>query len=360
MRITFILRGFLWTPAGGFKIVYEYANHLVARGHEVFVVHARYMRNSPPPPDIYHWVRNQAAHILSLLLKPDLTWQPIDKRVHMLFVPEPTARYIPGGDVVFATAWQTAEYVIEYSPDKGRQFYLVMDFDPWLGPKERLESTWRWPLKKVAISHWLYEKVIQAGGDNVVAIPCAIDYRRFQLTKDIGARPKMVAMMYSTAKYKGVEYGIRALEICKARHPDLQAVLFGSFFGLTFRPIYVPRWILCRKNVSEKELTQIYNQSRIYLCSSLAEGFALPPAEAMACGCSVVSTDCGGIREYAEHGVNALLSTPKDSEALAQNIIRLLEDENLRIRLAKAGYNRIRNFTWERSTDLLERFLTDS
>ena len=49
----------------------------------------------------------------------------------------------------------------------------------------------------------------------------------------------------------------------------------------------------------------------------------------------------------------------EDPEALAANVIRLLEDDELRIRLAKAGYERIQEFTWERSTDLLEQFLMD-
>jgi glycosyltransferase involved in cell wall biosynthesis len=73
----------------------------------------------------------------------------------------------------------------------------------------------------------------------------------------------------------------------------------------------------------------------------------------------LVSTDIGGVRDYAEHEVTALLSPPKNPEALAQNIVRLLEDDELRIRIAEAGHERIKQFTWERSTDLLEQFLTD-
>jgi glycosyltransferase involved in cell wall biosynthesis len=73
----------------------------------------------------------------------------------------------------------------------------------------------------------------------------------------------------------------------------------------------------------------------------------------------LVSTDNGGVREYAEHEVTALLSPPKNPEALAQNIVRLLENDDLRIRIAKAGHERIQQFTWERSTDLLEQFLKD-
>jgi len=79
--------------------------------------------------------------------------------------------------------------------------------------------------------------------------------------------------------------------------------------------------------------------------------------EAMACGCAVAATDIAGIRESATDGVTALLSPARDPESLANNIIRLLGDEDLRVKLARAGNEHVRSFTWERSTTLLEAFL---
>jgi glycosyltransferase involved in cell wall biosynthesis len=114
-----------------------------------------------------------------------------------------------------------------------------------------------------------------------------------------------------------------------------------------------------KKNVSEEQLVRIFNQSKIFLCSSLAEGFAFPPAEAMACGCAVVSTDCGGIREYAVHEVNALLSPPGNPQALAENIIRLLEDNELRVKLAKTSHQQIKRFTWDTATRRFEDALME-
>ncbi len=132
----------------------------------------------------------------------------------------------------------------------------------------------------------------------------------------------------------------------------------GVVFGQRDRkPRNIPSWASYQGNASEKSLIAIYNSSSIFVCSSLAEGFALPPAEAMACGCAVVSTDCGGIREFAEHEVTAFLSPPRDPAVLARNLIRVLDDDALCVRLAEAGNRGIRQFTWERSTDQLERFI---
>jgi glycosyltransferase involved in cell wall biosynthesis len=56
----------------------------------------------------------------------------------------------------------------------------------------------------------------------------------------------------------------------------------------------------------------------------------------MACGCAVATTDCGGNREYAEHEKTVLVSDPDDFESLVNNVLRLLLDEDLRVRIAQA------------------------
>jgi glycosyltransferase involved in cell wall biosynthesis len=354
MRITFVLPNWSTKPIGGYKVVYEYANHLVKRGHKVCVVHPLLLY--PQEVDLKQKIKFYLRYMKYLVLKiKKLKWFRISHEVGMLIVPNLKEVYIPNGDVIVATAWQTAEWAAEYSTHKGRKLYFVMDFYPWLGPQDRLEATWRAPFKKIAISSWLYEKVLHATKEknNVIAIPLGIDHTRFSVTEDLNLRPNRICMMYSTVSYKASEDGIRALEICRTQHPNLEVVLFG----LTASIKAIPSWMVYRKNVSEEDLVQVYNQSKIYLCSSLAEGFAFPPAEAMACGCAVVSTDCGGIHEYAEHKVNVLLSPPKDPQALAQNILHLLENDDLRVKLARAGHQRIQKFTWNKAVVKLEEVL---
>jgi glycosyltransferase involved in cell wall biosynthesis len=73
-----------------------------------------------------------------------------------------------------------------------------------------------------------------------------------------------------------------------------------------------------------------------------------------------VTTDCGGNREYAAHEKTALVSDPDDFSSLVGNALRLLCDEELRIRIALAGRDRISNFTWERSTQQLIQFMNDN
>lgn len=353
MKITFVLPGSsIRKPIGGFKVVYEYANRLSERGHQVKIVHPFLL--SPQETRFKQKIRMYALWMKNYFLGSiKLKWFDLSPKVEMLFVATLEEENLPKGDVIVATAWQTAEWVNAYGKDKGEKYYLIQDFYPWLGPKQRLEATWRGPFIKIAVSHWLSEKVIQAGGKDVVVIPNGIDHQTFRPLVNFSDRLPRVSMLFSPVNYKASSDGLNALEICKENYPELIASLFGP--SSLFRTI--PDWVTYQKNLPTVRLVELLNKSRIYLCSSVAEGFAFPPAEAMACGCAVVSTDCGGILEYAKHEVNALLSPPEDPQSLARNILRLLKDDDLRVRLAKAGCEQIQKFTWDQAVTKFEQVL---
>ncbi len=338
--------------------MYEYANHLVARGHHVAIVHPA-ARVDPLPfsQNFYMQLRRKAGVVRNTFFKPSVDWQYIDPRVEMLYVANLSPSHIPDADAVIATFWTTAEYVFSYPLSKGKKWYLIQHYEAWDGWKEQVDATWRAPLPKIVITKWLFEIGRELGvpAAEMRHIPNGINHEVFKISKPLANRPPRVAMMYSDVEWKGLADGIRALEIVKAEIPDLRAVLFG----VSKKPLGLPSWVKYFPNPAQSLLVEkIYNESSVYLCPSWAEGFALPPAEALACGCALVSTDCGGIREYAEHEKTALLSSPKDPDALARNLISLMKDERLRTTLAQAGNEVIKQFTWKRSTDSLEGALS--
>lgn len=358
MKITFILPGYGRKPIGGYRVVYEYANQFVSRGHEVSVVHPIYLLNSfKPKMSLYKNLRNKAAQVRDRLIPPHtVKWQYVDPRVNLSYVPTPDAKYVPDADAVIATAWQTAEYVEKYPLTKGEKFYLIQHYEIWSGPKKRVDATWKSNLHKIVIAKWLYKLAKQMGIDDVIHIPNAIDHKKFRLVNSIKNRKQRISMLFSTTELKGSKDGIKALLIAKEVFPELSAVLFG----VGPRSKIIPQWIEYVQNPSQDYLVKnIYNGSSMYLCSSWMEGWHLPPAEAMACGCAVVSTDIGGVRDYAIDGETALLSPPRNPEKLAENIIKLIKDDNLRIQIAKRGRSNILNFTWEHSAAMFENFLKD-
>jgi glycosyltransferase involved in cell wall biosynthesis len=355
MRITFLMPCYIWAPSGGARVVYEYANRLASRGHQVTVVHPLRLRFNPRDKvTAYEWVRDKAEWLRGRVWEPHIDWQPIDKKVAVRFVPTSDTRYIPDGDAIFATSWHTVASVRQYPEAKGEKCYLIQHYEVWQGRKEFVDATWRSDLHKVVIAKWLKELGEELGCRDVTYIPNAINHDLYRPTRPIEDRPRQVAMMFSPVKFKGSADGIRALEITKQRFPDLKAVFFSTsrFQG------EIPDWIECHRNPSQEFLVNtLLNGSSVFLSPSLSEGSPLPPAEAAACGCAIVSTSNRGVQEYIEHGVSGLLSPPGEPEKLAENLCGLLENDSVRVQLAKAGLGKVSLLSWEKSTDLLESLL---
>jgi glycosyltransferase involved in cell wall biosynthesis len=93
-----------------------------------------------------------------------------------------------------------------------------------------------------------------------------------------------------------------------------------------------------RGHVSQAELLAAYAQADICVVPSLIyESFSYACAQAMACGLPVVASRIGGISETVEDGVTGILVEPGDVQGLAQAIVWLAQDRELRERMGAAG-----------------------
>jgi len=93
-----------------------------------------------------------------------------------------------------------------------------------------------------------------------------------------------------------------------------------------------------------------YAAADAYVGPSLQDLYAMPPAEAMACGLPVIVSAAAGVSEIVTNGVDGLiLADPTDADALATMIRRLYEDEPFRMRLGEKAANTARQYTWERN-----------
>lgn len=101
--------------------------------------------------------------------------------------------------------------------------------------------------------------------------------------------------------------------------------------------------------VEDADLVAAYRRADALVYHSLAEGFGLPPLEAMALGTPVVAAEAGSVPEVV--GTAALLVPPADAPALAAAMRSATEDEPLRERLRAEGRSRASEFEWERAAD---------
>jgi glycosyltransferase involved in cell wall biosynthesis len=102
--------------------------------------------------------------------------------------------------------------------------------------------------------------------------------------------------------------------------------------------------------VSRERLVQLFAEAEIAIVPSLYEGFSLPAVEAMACGVPLVATTGGALPEVVGDDGAGLLVPPGDPDALAQAILRLCGDAQLRARMGRRGRERaLARFTWRQA-----------
>lgn len=359
-HITFLLPLPGTHPIGGFKVVYEYANFLARRGNFVSIVHPATFRIDQPFRNLTPRAKLQAVteylrHKLRGTYRPT-TWFTLHPGIKLLWVPSLAARHIPPGDVVIATAWETAEWAALYPAGKGRKFYLIQHLETWSGPDDRVMATWKLPLEKIVIARWL-QKVAEDLGQSAHLVYNGLDFNRFNLRKPIEARDSnQILAIYHSLEWKGAADALAAFYLAQAQEPGLKLTLFG----IPPRPANLPIDVIYHQNPSQETLARLYNQAAIFISASWTEGFSLPPAEALQCGAAIALTNIEGPASYAFHEQTALLSPVKDPPALAANILRLVRDQDLRIRLARTGHDHIQQFTWQRAGEALEQVLAQS
>lgn len=397
MRITFVVP--FITSTGGIRVVYEHANRLQERGHQVTIAHPIIPMKLGAE---WHNIRSLSLQVLGLLgdIKRGnkVDWFQLHTPLkRALYFPEKyrissLERFVPDGDVVVATAWPTAYFVNNLSQKKGEKFYFIQGYeseevggesqlwddaqkiedDPLRLPlavvdqdtshlwfhkrREKLDGTYKLPLHKITISSWLKALLEENFGQKVEALIInGVNSQEFFNVHKRYNEKKRVLMLHHTAKLKGIEDGIKAFEIARERLPEIQLVMFS-----TYPPDHnTPSYAEFHRNIYGEDLRNLYCSCDIFICPSWMEGCQLPPMEAMACKCALAATSVGGVPDYTIPGKTALVSPPRAPELLAQNIIMLLEDESLLRQISEAGCEYIMNFTWDRATDKLEQLFKD-
>ena len=97
--------------------------------------------------------------------------------------------------------------------------------------------------------------------------------------------------------------------------------------------------------VADDDLAAAYTGCSLFVYPSLAEGFGLPPLEAMACGAPVVTSNTTSLPETV--GDAARLVDPFDVESIVDGVVELLSDEMARKTYVEAGFARAAEMSWD-------------
>jgi glycosyltransferase involved in cell wall biosynthesis len=342
--ISFLMPSHSKFPVGGFKVVYEYANRFIEDGYQVNIIYPATVL--PEGESFIEKLKTISRYIYYKLNKryTPYHWFELDKRVKTYWVPFISQKYIPQSFAFVATSGQTAECLDRFE-GVARKIYFIQGYEVWWNGEDRFLRTLDLSLEKIVISPHLL-KIVESRAHKADLILNGFDFNYFKLSSDIQNRNKyQVAMLYHLSPAKGCDDGLKAVALVKEKFPLLKL----SLFGYPDRPKNLPSWIDYFQAPDKYIHNEIYNNASIFMGTSYSEGWGLTIGEAMICGGAVVCTNIDGYSIMARNEDTALLSPPGDYQAMAANIIRLIEHDELRFKLAKNGNANIKQYGWDDS-----------
>lgn len=353
MRITFICPHA--NLSGGIRVVAIYAERLRKLGHEVLLV-SKPKRKPKLKDNIRLLLTGQS--LFSTELEPShFDNISVPHKVLESFRPVVDAD-IPDADVVVATWWETAEDVANLSKSKGAKAYFIQQHETFKGmPLERVKATYSLPLHKITISKWLVDVMSSEYSDNDVSLVLnSVDTEQFYAPERARQPVPTVGTLYHTMIHKGWDVSYKAISRAIEEIPDLKVLVFGSYTPTPEFPLPPGAEFIHRP--AQDKIKDIYARCDVWLCGSRSEGFHLPPLEAMACRCPVVSTAVGGPMDVIDNGTNGYVVPVEDYETLADRLIQVLKSSQDEWQdLSDAAYATATQYTWDEATKLFEKSL---
>lgn len=179
--------------------------------------------------------------------------------------------------------------------------------------------------------------------DNIVVFPWGIDLNNFNpningnsIRKDMGWNNNLIIYCNRThSSIYGLEYLISAIPHVIKKEDRARFLIIGSGpltdkFKKRIKDLNIEKYVRFTGTISNDLLGRYLVASDIYVSPSLSDGTSVSLLEAMACGLPVVVTDVDAIMEWVTDGVNGFVVPKRNSLMLAQKIIELIREENLR------------------------------
>jgi glycosyltransferase involved in cell wall biosynthesis/GT2 family glycosyltransferase len=327
MRIIFLV----WALqiCGGVTKIVQLANGLVINGHDAIIVTLD--KNC------------DAAYLDRLFTRPLLFGSE-----------EQLINEFPEADIVVSTFWLTAYYWLPRLLDHHCfvPIYYVQDFEPDFYQKGSSEyawalSTYHIPATRVTSSDHLVQKLRSVGADSV-KIPYGLDlgvfYPQRERRWNSGKRDFVVtAMARPETPRRGFEVLVKMCEILHQQDVSIKFRLFGCapdvLQGLSF-PVESTGIIS-----SPYEMARHLHSCDLLVDPSLFQGWGLCALEAMACGLPTVITRSGGCSEYARDGINTIMVSPNDPDALAASVLEVRRHPEIQQRLGENGQAMAQRFS---------------
>lgn len=373
------------SPGGAETHAHEVAKELVGRGHQVKVYTSDLLREHPfehldqPYDDMdgVQVVRKRAYRL--------------GEAFHFAMMPGQLELLREPADVLHSHSfgyWHTNLMALRR---KLRPTPLVIT--PHYHPPETMEGGWaRHRMRRfydTQIANWVFDQadVIIAVSraelssmahhindlEKVRVIPNGIHFTRFEELPRAGAfrAPRgiegpMLLYVGRLAVNKRMEVVIQAMPDMLEAHPDLTLVIAGPDDGVgevwkeLASELGVETSVRFEGFLSEQDMIAAYHDADVFVLPSEWEAFGIVLLEAMACETPCVCADRGGAPEVVEDGVTGHVAPYGDVEAWRDRLMGLLDDDEGRVRMGRAGRQRVQDrFVWPAIVDQIEEVYRD-
>ena len=313
---------------GGARFIYQLANALLDKGHDLEIV---------------------------IPQKSAIAW-PVRTKITQVKELSPSA--IPPADFILPNFYSTV--MPAWESKKGRVVRLSLGYEPlWVADSDLAKKTYLIGAPIMSISQWHRQVILTQTGLDSTVISGGVDTSVFRPypkhSSETGRKSIFYIMRAKTHGYtwKGNDDFLAACERLKKLIPD-----FDIFIVVPEgEPFESPVPYLIKPAATDSEMARLYAQSDLFVYTSYFEAFGLPPLEAMACGTALVTTDCGGNRDYARHEENCLIVPPSDINGLTSAMYDLLSNDQKRHLLTSTGLRSVQTWTWQRTAAQVEAFL---
>lgn len=344
MKIAFVLPNYSGHVVGSVLVYYMFASHLARQGHQVDVYHPALDREHATGSRL---PRACAWAVAKSLSKHPVAWHEFPSGAVPRFRPTfkgMTLRH----DVVVAFSWRGLEWLRDIRT-RGRAYGYVVEYETWAEArgerKERMERAYACGLPLLCSSVVVKEMLEGLGLPDVRPCVHGIDRSIYAMSVPVDERPPMrVGCPVRSEAVKSPEVLKAVLESLRNRHG--KAISLWGFGGNSPPEGVVGLLDDYHVHPSHQRLAELHNGSSVFFVPSRKEGFGMPAAEAMSCGCALASVDNGGVRTFATDGLDALLVPPESPDELSMSVTRLIEDPGLRSRIALAGVESTAFLDW--------------
>jgi phosphatidylinositol alpha-mannosyltransferase len=347
----------LAVPGGVNSHIHHLADNFLALGHEVRIIApSSSLKGISPHSIVLGTPRSIPAggSIARMSMSPRLA-DPVrrilrEERLDVVHVHEPLVSFLPIQFLRFSPAINVGTFHAARDAGGARLYTYT---------RRLLKASFRRLDGKIAVSNAAARLIAPHFPGYYNIIPNGVDVERFSAPTpplpDLDDGMVNILFVGRLEKRKGLRYLLRAFARVKSVRPHTRLVVVGAY-GARQRRGY-ERWVKetdlrdvqFRGFVPLEMLPRFHRSAHIFCAPNTGnESQGIILLEAMAAGCPVVASNIEGFAGVVTNGVDGLLVRPEDSDALADSLIELVDNEDRRREIAVRGREHAQEFSWDR------------